>query len=105
MKCVECNHLMKEVKVKIQDADSLATSYQCGKCGHFDFEDKSIGKVIEEIKAKESPLKIKQKIIKISQDRLGIYLTKDVTRSLHLRAGEEVYVSVPCEKRIIVDVV
>ena len=54
---------MKEIKVKIQDADSLATSYQCAKCGYFDFEENSINKAINEIKLKETPLVIKQKII------------------------------------------
>ncbi len=49
MKCPECNTNMKEVKVKIQDADSLAISHQCLKCGHFDFEENSIKKSIDEI--------------------------------------------------------
>ena len=102
MKCPECNNLMKEVKVKIQDADSLVSSYQCAKCGHFDFEDTSINIAIREIKERETPLKIRQKLVKISQDRLGIYLNKDIIRSLHLRAGKEVYISVPNEKRIVV---
>ena len=64
MKCPKCDSKMKEVKVKIQDAHSPVTSYQCGKCGYFDFEEKSINRAIGEIKAKEAPLKIKQKIIK-----------------------------------------
>ena len=62
MKCPKCSALLKEVKVKIQDADSPVTSYQCGSCGYFDFEDKSINKAIGEIKAKEENLKIKQKM-------------------------------------------
>lgn len=105
MKCPECNNLMKEVKVKIQDADSLVSSYQCARCGHFDFEDKSINIAIEELKAKETPLKMKQKLVKLSQDRIGIYFNKDIIRSLHLKAGEEVYISVPDEKRIVVNLV
>ena len=95
---------MKEIKVKIQDADSPVTSYQCSKCGYFDFEDKSINKAINEIKAKETPLKIKQKIIKLSHDRLGMYINRDVARSLNLKGGEDVYISVPDKKRIVVDV-
>jgi len=63
MECPKCNAKMKEIKVKIQDADSLATSYQCAKCGYFDFEENSINKAINEIKLKETPLVIKQKII------------------------------------------
>ncbi len=50
MKCKECNNLMKEVKVRIQDADSDVTSYQCSECGNFDFEENSIKKAITEIK-------------------------------------------------------
>ena len=104
MLCEKCNTKMNEVKVKVQDADSPVTSYQCGKCGYFDFEEKSIKKAINEIKSKEAPLKIKQKIIKLSHDRLGMYINRDVARSLNLKGGEEVYVSVPDKKRLVVDV-
>src|SRR3989339_231410 len=104
MKCPKCNAQMKEVEVKIQDADSPVNSYQCGKCGYFDFEDKSITKAIDEIKAKESTLKIKQKIIKLSHDRLGMYINRDVARSLNLKGGEEVYVSVPDKKHLVVGI-
>lgn len=44
---------MKEVKVKIQDANSLVTSFQCSKCCYFEFDEKLINKTIEEIKIKE----------------------------------------------------
>jgi len=54
MNCLKCNFKIKGVRVKVQDANSPVTSYQCGKCGYFDFEDKSINKVINEIKAKEA---------------------------------------------------
>ncbi len=103
--CPKCNAQMKEVKVKIQDADSPVTSYQCGECGYFDFEGESMEKAITEIKAKEAPLKIKQKIIKLSHDRLGMYINRDVARSLNLKGGEEVYVSVPDKNRLIVNVI
>ena len=104
MKCPKCDSKMREVKVKIQDADSPVTSYQCGECGYFDFEEKSIGKAINEIKAKEAPLKIKQKIIKLSKDRLGMYINRDVARSLDLKGGEDVYVSIPDKKHLVVDI-
>ena len=105
MKCPKCNSSMKEVKVKIQDADSPVTSYQCAKCGYFDFEEKSINKAISAIKLKETPLAIKQKIIKLSHDRLGMYINRDVARSLNLKGGEDVYVSVPDKNRLIVNLV
>lgn len=103
MRCPKCDTKLKEVKVRIQDADSPVTSYQCGKCGYFDFEKKSISKAISEIKAKETPLMIKQKIIKLSRDRLGMYINRDVARCLDLKGGEEVYVSVPDKKHLVVN--
>ena len=102
MQCPKCNSKMKEVKVKIQDADSPVTSYQCAKCGYFEFEEKSINKAIDEIKSKEPALKIKQRIIKLSKDRLGMYINRDVARSLNLKGGEEVYISVPDNKHLVV---
>ena len=104
MKCPRCNAQMKELKVKVQDADSPVISYQCGKCDYFEFEEKSMNNVIKEIKRKEMALKIKQKVIKLSQDRLGIYINRDVARCLNLKGGEEVYVSVPDKKHMVIDV-
>lgn len=103
MKCPNCSAKLTELKVKIQDADSPVTSFQCGGCGYFDFENKSILKAINQIKAKEAPLQIKQKIIKLSHDRLGMYINRDVARSLNLKGGEDVYVSVPDKNRLIVN--
>src|SRR3990167_9935511 len=103
MKCPKCSAQLKEIKVKIQDADSSVTSYQCCGCGYFDFEGKSMEKAISEIRAREAPLKIKQKIIKLSHDRLGMYINRDVARSLNLKGGEEVYVSVPDKKHLVVN--
>ncbi|MFH1073432.1 MAG: hypothetical protein V1743_08445 [Nanoarchaeota archaeon] len=96
--------MMKKVEVAIQDAESPVTSHQCSKCGYFEFEEKSIKKAIGQIKVKESPLQIKQKIIKLSQGRLGMYISRDVARSLDLKGGETVYVSVPEKKRMVCDV-
>lgn len=103
MKCQKCNKNLKKIKVKIQGAKSPVTSYQCS-CGYFDFEEKSINKAINEIKEKETHLKIKQKIIKLSQGRLGMYINKDVARSLDLKGGEEIHVSIPDKKRIIIEI-
>jgi len=104
MECPKCTEKMKEIKVKIQDADSLVTSYQCAKCGYFDFEENSINNAINEIKLKETPLAIKQKIIKLSQDRLGMYINKDIARCLNLKGGEDVYVSVPDKKHMVLSI-
>ena len=104
MKCPKCDSQMKQAKVSIQDAKSPVLSYQCSKCGYFDFEKKSIKKAIDEIKVKETPLMIKQKIIKLSKDRLGMYINRDVARSLELKAGDDVYVSVPDKEHIVIKV-
>ena len=102
--CPKCATKLKVVNVKIQDAESPVTSYQCPDCGYFDFEEKSIHKAIDEMKAKEAPLKIKQKIIKLSHDRLGMYFNRDVARSLNLKGGEEIYVSVPDKNHLVVNI-
>lgn len=102
--CPKCNSRMKTVKVSIQDADSPVTSYQCDNCGYFDFEKISITNAIEEIKAKESLLSIKQRIIRLSKDRLGMYINRDVARSLNLKGGEEIYVSIPDKNHLLVNI-
>ena len=53
MQCPKCNSKLKKVEVKIQDAESPVTSYQCAKCGYFGFEEKSINKAIDEIKKRD----------------------------------------------------
>ena len=103
MKCPECKKQMRKLKVNIQDAESPVISYQCSNCGYFDFEGKSMNKALAEIKVKETPLAIKQKIIKLSQGRLGMYFNKDIARSLDLKSGEEVYVTVPDKKHVVLN--
>lgn len=88
--------------IKVAGAKTKALSYQCSKCKYFEFEPESSKKVIHELR--ETPLKIKQKIVKLSQDRLGIYFNKNIVRSLNLKKGEEIYVSVPDKKHIVLEV-
>jgi peptide subunit release factor 1 (eRF1) len=104
MKCPDCGEKLKKIKVEIEDAETPATSYQCPKCDYYSFEPESTMKIIKEIKEKESPLKIKQKIIKLSKDRLGMYFNQDIVKSLNLKSGEEILVSVPNKKKIILDI-
>ena len=103
-KCPKCNSKLKKVKVKIQDAEEPVTSYQCAKCDYFEFDTKSMSKAIQTIKVKETPLLIKQKVIKLSKDRLGMYFNRDIARSLELKAGNDVYVSVPDKEHILIRV-
>lgn len=102
--CPNCKSELKKVKVDIEDAETKVISYQCPNCDYFAFEPKTTLEVIKEIKAKESPLKIKQKIIKLSKDRLGMYFNKDIIKSLNLKSGEEILVSVPGKKKVVLDI-
>lgn len=101
MKCPNCSTTLKIVPVQVAGAQQKAVSYQCPRCDYFTFEPESSRKVVEELR--EAPLKIKQKIVKLSQDRLGIYLNSHIVRSLQLKKGEEIYLSVPDKKRIILE--
>ncbi len=102
MECPNCKTEMQKVMVKVGGAREEVVSFQCRKCKQIDFEPESARRVVQELKMKETPLKIKQKIIKLSKDRLGTYFNSNVVRSLGLKPGEEVYVSVPDKKHIII---
>ena len=99
--CPRCNAKLKKVKVEVEDATTKAISYQCPTCDYFTFEPKSAVEVVREIKERESPLKMKQSIIKLSKERLGIYFNKDLVRSLNLSSGKSVLISVPDKRRIV----
>ena len=105
MTCPKCNSELKKVEVEIEDAKIPVVSYQCSKCDYYNFEPQSTMKIINELKEKETPLKIKQRIIKLSQDRLGMYFSKDVIESLNLQSGKDVLVSVPNKNKIVLDIV
>lgn len=100
MKCQKCNSELKKVEVKVHNAKTKVISYQCPDCDYFEFEPTSSAKVIQELR--ETPLKIKQTIVKLSQDRLGMYINKDIARCLNLKGGEEIYVSVPDKKHLLI---
>lgn len=104
MKCPKCNVNLIKVEVDVEGARNKAISYQCEKCDYLDFEKESSNKILLELKAKENPLKIKQKIVKLSQDRLGTYFNKNIIRSLDLKAGEDIYVSTPDKKHILITI-
>lgn len=101
MECPNCHEKLNRVKVKVQGARQKVTSYQCSTCDYFEFEPVSSQRVIQELR--EAPLKIKQKVIKLSQDRLGIYFNTNIIRSLDLQQGEDIYVSVPDKKHIVIE--
>lgn len=101
MKCPECKSEMRKVLVKVAGASTKALSHQCPKCDHFEFEKESTDKVLFEVR--NTPLKIKHKIVKLSQERLGIYFNSNIMRSLRLKKGKEVYVSIPDSKHIVLE--
>ncbi len=101
MICPKCKSILRTVEVGVEGAVQKAVSYQCAKCGYFEFEGKSASKVVKELKARETPLKIRQNIIKLSEGRLGLYLNKNIVQSLDLKAGEELQVSVPDKEHIV----
>jgi len=104
MICPNCKLKLKKVKVDIEDAMTKAVSYQCTNCDYYTFEPGSSIQVLREIKEKEAPLKIKQKIIKLSKDRLGIYFNRDIIRSLNLKSGGDILIYVPDKKRIVLKI-
>ena len=102
MRCPNCPSELKKVYVSVHGASQKAVSYQCSNCDYFEFEPASSQKVLAELR--ETPLKIKQKIVKLSGERLGIYLNSHVVQSLNLKKGEEIFVSVPDKKHIVLEV-
>ena len=102
MNCPRCQSLLRQVDVSVHGARVKALSYQCPKCDYFSFEPESSKKVLEELK--DTALKIKQKVVKLSGERLGVYLNSHIVRSLNIKKGDEVYVSVPDKKHIVMEV-
>jgi len=103
-RCPKCNSVLKHVKVSVEGAKNSALSFQCPNCDYFEFESASSKKVVEELREKECILKIKQKVIKLSKDRLGIYINNDVARCLDLKSGQEIYTSVPNKNTIVLTI-
>ncbi len=99
--CPKCKSLLKKVNVSVAGAKDKILSYQCPTCDYFSFDQKSGEKIVQELK--ENPLKIHQKIVKISQDRLGIYLNKDIIKSLDLKKGDAIKISIPDKKKILIE--
>lgn len=93
---------MKKVLVKVAGARQKAVSYQCSLCDYFEFEQDSSEKVLSELR--RTPLRMRQKIVKLSQDRLGMYFNKHIVESLKLEKGSEISVSVPDRKHIVIEI-
>ncbi|MFH1134306.1 MAG: hypothetical protein V1735_07520 [Nanoarchaeota archaeon] len=92
---------MKKVEVSVEGASSKAVSFQCPSCDYFTFETASSQKVLAELR--ESPLKLRQKVVCLSANRLGLYLNQHLVRSLGITKGDEVLVSVPDKRHILIE--
>jgi len=109
MKCKKCGGSLKMFEVEVEDSDLGSTGFECNKCGELYFDGEKSRAVVEELKIKE-PLKelpalsIRQKIIKLSKNRLGFYFNKDIARSAKLKAGEPIEVRLLDKKKILVEV-
>ena len=101
MKCPKCSHEMTKLHQTEEDKQQKVTSHHCMRCEHIEFE-----RVYPELEIMEDvekhTLEIKQNIVKLSHNRLGMYFNKNIIQSLGLKAGEEVLVSVPEKKRIVI---
>ncbi len=99
--CPKCESKLRVVRVSVQGAKQKAVSYQCPKCDYFEFEPLSARRVVQELAV--SPLKIRQKVVKLSGDRLGIYFNSHVVHSLDIKKGEELFLSAPDKKHIVLE--
>jgi len=102
MKCPECGSELKKAEVNVYGAAHKVVSYQCPNCNYFEFEPISSRKVLDELRT--GPLKIRQRIVKLSGERLGIYFNNNVVDSLDLKKGEELFLSVPDKKHIVLEI-
>ena len=101
MKCPNCGSELKRIEVKVEGASRKAVSFQCPNGDYFSFEPESSQEVLKELR--DQPLKIKQRVVKLSADRLGIYLNTHIVQSLGIKKGEEIYVSVPDKRHILIE--
>lgn len=101
MKCPNCTRKLRIVDVAVAGAQHKARSYQCSGCDYFTFEPESSRNVLAELR--DTPLKIRQKIVKLSKDRLGMYFNTHVVQSLGLKKGEEIAISVPDKRHVVIE--
>ena len=104
MKCPKCKKVMKRIEVEIEGARSKASSYQCPGCGYLKFEKKSSEKVVAELRESEPPLRMEQTVIRLSKGRVGMYFNRHIAKSLKLKPGKKIAVSVPSKKHMLLEI-
>ncbi len=109
MDCKKCGGKLERFAVEVEDSDLPSEGFECKKCGELFFDEKKSKAIAEDLKKKESfkelpALSIRQKVIKLSKNRLGFYFNKDLARCAKLKAGEPIEVSLLDKKRILIEV-
>lgn len=103
MKCPECKKQMRKILVEVEGAGNKILSYQCKNCGKIEFDKKTGMKVVKELEENEA-LSIQQKLINLSHGRIGTYFNKNIIRSLNLKAGMDIYVTVPDRNHMVIEI-
>ncbi|HIH21371.1 MAG: hypothetical protein J4478_00535 [Candidatus Diapherotrites archaeon] len=109
MKCKKCGGRLKKFKVEVEGSDLHSEGFECVKCGELFFDEEKSRKVVADLRKREfleelPALSIKQKVVKLSKDRLGFYFNKDIARCVNLKPGGEIEVRLLDKKRILVEV-
>lgn len=106
--CKKCKGKLKSFDVEVEDADLPTVGQECAKCGELYFDEIKSRAVVESLRKKEQEVEeppvfgIRQKVIKLSKGRVGLYLSKDVARSTVFKPGKEIELKVLDKKRILV---
>jgi len=102
MKCKKCGGKPNKFRVEVEGTHLPGKGYECGKCGNILFDKEKGRAIVEDLKKKELPaLQIKQKVVKLSKDRLGFYFNKDIARCAALKPGAELRVSLLDKKHLL----
>lgn len=109
MKCKKCGGSLKMFNVEVEGSGLHSKGFECTKCGELFFEREKGREIVEDLRQKEflkelPALSIKQKVVKLSKDRLGFYFNKDIVRCVNLKHGEEIQVRLLDKKRILIEV-
>lgn len=109
MKCKKCGGTLERFALEVEDSDLPSEGFECRKCGELFFDERKSKEVVEDLKRKEllnelPALSIKQKVIKLSKNRLGFYFNKDIARCAKLKAGEPIEVRLLNKKKILLEI-
>jgi hypothetical protein len=109
MNCKDCGGKLKKVHVKVEGTDVASECTECANCGNLSFDQKAGRAVVGDLRKKEflkefPALSIRQRVVKLSKDRLGFYFSKDVIRCAKIKAGCSVDVRLLDKKHILLEV-